>query len=556
MQEIAQLKGSALNKLMAGKYPQAISDLTQIIEKVKATSEDKIATKIFAFSQRSYCNILLKNYETALDDVNQAIEMAESARKPKDIQGMTEIQRQEDAIVPLLVESLLRRGNIYDLTDFCLEALKEYKVALDILPNSEAKTVYDKLLKSCGIPALKKDNEKLKIFTEIVENILNKDALLNKLNALISFFGKDNEIPKPDIEFYASSKAINVPDGVLTFYVRDRDVVLTCLKAIYAIGSKGCLPVFAFFEDVKDCIARYSTDLEIVTEALGILYDTPEEAFNKFANEEAIDPIIETLSLNLPEETEEKVFFVLFNIASNDAKVLAECNNPIVLETIESKKNVGAAILMSRLEQCKGFALFALQKIGMRWMTDLLSEELPKEKLICVLIAVTRALVFMSEVDEINDQEEAIAAIEKIIPILTKLLRNSDITSNAFAALAICAEFAPEKIRQVRALRLASLAIAMHASVKNAVQNIISFVYGCSMYDLLDDIKETGTLVPSVLAIIREFPTEEAICERAIALAVKTDHPAKKELLIAGLKQFPDSKILKELLPSTIDFKA
>jgi tetratricopeptide (TPR) repeat protein len=556
MMEINQLKGSGMNKLMAGKYQQAINDFTQIIDKVKATSEDRIAIKIFAFSQRSYCNIMLKSYEKAMEDVNQAIEIAESARKEKDIQGMSETARQEDAIIPLLVESLVRRGNIYDLTDYCLEALKEYKAALNILPNSDAKSAYEKLLRSCGVPSLKKDNEKLKVFVEIVENILNRGELLNKLNALIAFFGKDNEIPKPDIEFYASSKAINVPDGVLTIYVRDRDVVLTCLKAIYAIGEKKCLPVFAFFEDVKDCIARYSKDAEIVTEALGILYDTPEEAFNKFANEEAIDPIIETLSLNLPEEVEEKVFFILFNIASNDAKVIAECNNPLVLETIEKKKNVGAAILMSRLEQCKGFALFAFQKIGMRWMTDLLNENLPKEKLICILIAVTRALLFMSDVEELNTAEEANAAIEKIIPILTKHLKSSDIASNSFAALALCAEFAPEKIRQVRALQLASLGIVIHAKVENAVQNIISFVYGCSMYNLLNDIKETGTLVSSALAVIREFPTKEPICERAIALAVKTDHPAKKDLLIAGLKQFPDSKILKDLIPSTIDFKA
>ena len=96
----------------------------------------------------------------------------------------------------------------------------------------------------------------------------------------------------------------------------------------------------------------------------------------------------------------------------------------------------------------------------------------------------------------------------------------------------------------------------MHATVKNTVLNIVSFVYGCSKHDLLNDIKEISTLVPSVLAIIREFPTEETICERAIALAVETDHPAKKELLIAGLKQFPDSKILKDLIPTTIEFKA
>ena len=48
MMELNQIKASAMQKLMAGKFPQAIADFTQIIEKVKATSEDKTALKLNA----------------------------------------------------------------------------------------------------------------------------------------------------------------------------------------------------------------------------------------------------------------------------------------------------------------------------------------------------------------------------------------------------------------------------------------------------------------------------------------------------------------------------
>ena len=553
--ELQQLKGSAMQKLMSGKYPQAIADFTQIIDNVKATTEDKTALKLHAFSQRSYCNILLKNYDVALEDINQAIEIGENSRKPQDYEKMNEIERNDDPILPLLVEAYVRRGNIYDLKDRTLDSLKEYSKAVQIIPTNDAKNAYEKLLKSCGMPVLKKDNEQFAVFNEVIENILNREVLLQKLQALEQFFAKDHEIAPRDIEFYASSHAINVPDGVLTFYVRDQEVVLACLKTMYAIGLKGCLPIYSFFEDVKDCIEHYPKNMDIVTVAINFLNDTPETAFMKFADASAVDPLCQTLELGLPQEMVEKVFFILFNIANNDDLTVEVCNNPIVLASIEKYKDVGAAMLMSRLAQVRQFAIFAIDKIGLRWMVDLLNENMDIQKAIGVLIAITRCLLIIDDIKTLKPEEEGNYIIDKLIPVLTKLLRNVDIASNSFAALALLCEYVPQKIKEVRAVRLASLALALHQSKESVVQNIIAFIYGAAIHGLLDDIKEAGTVLPTALAIVREHPTSEAICERVIALSVMLDHPSKKELIIAGCKQFPNSKILKDLLPSVIDIK-
>ena len=555
MMEINQIKASAMQKLMAGKFPQAIADFTQIIDKVKATSEDKIAVKLNAYSQRSYCNILLKNYDTALEDVNQAIELGESARKPQDIQNMNELTRKEDAIIPLLVEAYVRRGNIYDIKDRALDSLIEYNRALQILPGGDAKTAFDKLLKTCGVPNLKKDDEKLAVFNSVVESILNRDTLLQKLQELEQFFAKEHEIAPRDIEFYASSKAINVPDGVLTFYVRDQEIVLACLKAMHAIGVKGCLPIYSFFEDVKDCIANYPKNVDIVTVAINFLYETPENAFIKFADASAVDPLCGTFELDLPAEISEKVFFILFNIANTDELTLDVCNNSLVLENIEKKKDVGAAMLMSRLTQVKQFAIFAIEKIGIRWMADLLTDTMEAQKATGVLIAITRSLLVIEDVKSLNVKDEATYFIDKLVPVLTKLLKSVDVASNSFAALALLCEYVPEKIHDVRAVRIASLALALHQQKEGAVQNIIAFIYGAANHGLLDDVKEAGTILPTALGIVGKHPTNQVICERVIALAFLMDHPSKKDLVIAGCKQFPGSKILKDILPKVVEIK-
>lgn len=556
MSDLVQVNASAKNKMMAGKYPAAIADFTSVIENTKATSEDKIALKISAYNNRSYCNILTKKLPEALADINNAIELANTSRKSENIKSLSVEQRKQDAIIPLLVEALVRRANIYDMQDLVLKSLQEYKDAMEIIPDGDATTAYNRLLKTCGFPKLPENDQRLVMFENVLANILNRDSLLNSLKQLYDFFTNPAEIAKPDLEFYSSSKAINVPDGVITIYVRDPEIVLLCIKILHAIGKKGCLPVYAFFNDVKDCISNYPKNVEIVTEAVGYLFDTPEQAFVKFADEESIDPICNCFALGLPEEVKEQLFFVLFNIANNDDLCLKVLNHPPVLDNIMKEKSVGAGMLMSRLTQSAPFAKFAMGKIGFAWIAKLLNPELGVEKVTGLIIALSRCVLHCRDVENFDYKPEVETTFECVVPTLQKMMKSLDICSNGFGCLALSVDVCPQKAHDLRAVRLASLGLAMHSKQPKVVQNVMAFVYYAAKAGLLQDVKEIeNAIVPVIFEVIKgQASNVQTICEHSIALLVMLDHPKKKEMLLAGVQQYPMSQIFKELLPGTIDF--
>ncbi|EAY11199.1 hypothetical protein TVAG_127050 [Trichomonas vaginalis G3] len=553
--ELAQLNASAKNKMISGKYPAAIADFTKVIEATKATTDDKTALKISAYNNRSYCNILIKKYDEALDDINNAIEIANSARKPEAIKALDVEQRKNDEIVPLLVEALARRANIYDMKDKCLESLQEYQNAMNIIPDGDAKVAYNRLLRTCGIHPLPED-QRLGIFSDVVSHILDRPSLVESMKKLCDYFTNPQEISKPDLEFFASSKAINVPDGVITFYVRDPEVVLLSIKTLSAIGKKGCLPVYSFFNDVKDCINNYPKNIEIVTEAVQYLFDTPEQAFIKFADEESIEPICDCFSLGLPEPVKEQLFFILFNIANNEELCLKVLNHPPVLDNIINEKSVGAGMLMSRLTQSTPFAKFAIGKCGFSWIAKLLNPELGVEKVTGLIIALSRCVMICKEVENFDYKSEVFVVVENVVPTLQKMMKSLDICSNGFACLALSVDIVPEKIQQLRAVRLASLGLALHKQHPKVVQNVMAFIYYAAKSGLLQDVKEIeNEIVPVIFDAIRESSSYQTICEHSIAILVMLDHPSKQKMLLAGIQQYPNSQIFKELIPGNIDLK-
>jgi hypothetical protein len=48
---------------------------------------------------------------------------------------------------------------------------------------------------------------------------------------------------------------------------------------------------------------------------------------------------------------------------------------------------------------------------------------------------------------------------------------------------------------------------------------------------------------------LQEFPDHPPLVERAVTIAVLLDHQNKEKLMMAAMRQFPDSKLLKDFLP-------
>ena len=116
--------------------------------------------------------------------------------------------------------------------------------------------------------------------------------------------------------------------------------------------------------------------------------------------------------------------------------------------------------------------------------------------------------------------------------------------ANLFGALASCAEYAIDIIREKSIIKAASVVMAMHVDDVGCALNITSLFYSVVYHGFLDDVKNTRGVVQGILKALEKHADVPPFVERATAVLYECGIDSKDALLEKALIQSPKSPIL------------
>lgn len=534
-EDIKKLRESGLKSIKNEEYGNAIDEFTKIIDINQQITEDNISFVIEALNNRSICYNKINNNENSIKDINKAIEIFNCKYSDEDVLKIEPHKRKENDLINNHCVSLGIRGRYYDDNNKLLEALIDFKKAVAFIDECDSNNSLKKFYKSCGFDTYDMNDKKLKPFLNVFENLATRDHLYLELNNLLNYLNNDKIIQIADVEYFIRKRITNILSGVLTIYSNDVDIVKITLHCLIASEKLGIASVYASGDDVKDIIIVYKDSIEIAKLCITFLSLCNESFYQSLANENYIGPVLHCFSLNFDQDQIDKIFFVLFSLASKENMVLEIANNSLTLENIFKHKTLGSALLLSRLTQITQLSQIVYKEIGIKWIIELIKPDLDKEKLTNLIISVSR-IVLASDPSE----EDSILIFDTFLPIISKNLKDCSIVSNTVAAFCLIIDIIPEKFKDNKVITTFCVCLGSHKKEQNAAQNIIYLLYKIAL---------KGGVIPQhginqALNALHQHPTCDSIVENTCALCIELNHPKKKELYDASIKQCPNSATL------------
>jgi hypothetical protein len=373
----------------------------------------------------------------------------------------------------------------------------------------------------------------------VLLHILNELGLIAAVTSVMEFLNQGG-LSEALVRKFNETGVGRIFIGVMQLYVDHEVIVVACLTTIRMLAEKGVGDVFNGFPVVRLIMDHWKGNVAVVGSALRFISLSPIELWGHLARADFVTPACDALGLDMTDEDFESAFYVLFQLAVTP-QVLVQISAEGIADRIFEKRSDSAFMLLTKLTELPDFANAVEAQGVLPWAF----EKLASTDLNIVegaLAVIAHVLGAMQEID--NDL--ALRAIDAIVPIVMGASKNAEIVANAFAVLTLIAENVVEKVTQLRLIRLASTLLAVHRIDVRACQNLVAFLFECARAGLVQEIQDIKVVVPTVIKTSQAFATNQALVERAVALAVMCDHPEKAQLLAAALERFPESKRLRQ----------
>ncbi|KAH0790360.1 tetratricopeptide repeat protein [Histomonas meleagridis] len=537
MEGYLRSKNLGVTKINQKKYNKAVEDFNNVIDSLTPQNEEETILKCNCLLNRSFCYTQLHKYTEAQEDANTVIKIYNDYHHKG---------KQNNPLTPILSLAHVRLGECYEAQLEYLEAFQEYSEGNRINKKGEAQKSFQSLLKKLNIPIIDPKDKQLQSFSQIINNFLNEKSLNESLESLINTLHNETKLEAAVITKINSTDSPNIIYGIIQLYHDNKTLINNSLIALRLLVESGVSSVWNGYIVIRNVMKRYESDLDIIGNSIKLLRMIPRNLYSHLSKEGFIPLITKSLKIINDHGEIEGAFFLLFQIASSPS-LLVELINQEIIEIILEKKTMGALLLLSKLSLVPELLKQAETLGAIDWIFEMLKKEnINEAEIIAASLIFSRILLRkISNEEKENRILKANKIFDALAPLLMKNTKNEEVVATTFAAFSIAVNYAPEKAKEFKLIRLASVLLAMHMKMEDVAQNLVAFLYEAANSGLLDDVKEVKPALPTVLKALSQYPSNEAIVERSVALAYLLDHPNKMDMLRAALMQFNNSNFLK-----------
>ena len=560
MQEFLTYKDNGNRKFAQQKFASAVSDFSYVINKLKVMGTDEAQLKMICYINRSSCNLMLNKPEEAISDANEAMVVYNTIRDQLDLKKIDAKKLKDDKLTIPISLAFVRRGQVYEAQGNFVEALMDYQTANKIVPESDGEKVIASLYKKLSIPVLKPADSEIGNIYQAYQNITNSEQVTQFVGTELMRLDQFQATQK-DIEFLNNKNFARLVFGIMQIYMHDEMITLMCVAIINILADIGVKDVFNGFPVIRTAMNEWRQSVDIIGGCLKFLSYCPASLNQHLIDGQMVPTIINSINIELKEEEFDYAFILLYRLATKKEQ-LVQIGTSNVIEIINKTKTVGGLVLLSKLSQVPELARAATEEGAIDWVITKLEQNKENVQVVSAAsILISQSFLHGEETDgkvsEVLSEEDqkkkddkltkyAIKIIDILFPLVKKNSKDVTLASNVYAAFAALVPYGNEAIVKHHVIQAASATLHLHIENESVVMNIVSFFFACTQNGLKKEIKDVSAVLPTTMSALQKHPSMQLLAERAVAIAVECDSPLMETLVSLGLKQFPESAILRK----------
>ena len=550
MEELIEKKEKANEEMTAGNYDEAISLYNEIISR-EVKNEDDAIISCLCLLNRSICKVHKEDLDGALEDAQMVEKTMKSVKPEISIDTLTN----EDKFTAILALAEFRIGQIYESKEEALLAMQHYTYSIKLSPKIGGQQGLLRIYGELDLPALDPEDKDLMIFSDLIRALPFENKVLLALTNILTFFEKE-KIEDDILDKFADEGVYLLIYACMQLYIDEPVIVTTTIIILRKLAEIGILDVFTGLPVIKNALEHHHDNPEVLGTAirfisLSIIPVSKQEhipgeeivgsGIKSEEDEDFVPEIAHALEIDISSEEAETAFLLLFNMVHKEE--IQRLSDFHIINSIFKWKTNTSILLLSKLATNEVTCKEAIQKGAHQIAMNILKNVNDDILLPSALLILSYVFLYDEELKKKMSGE----CCDALVPILTKSAKNPQISSNGFNLMTQILEYVVEKVKEKRVIRIASLVFVVNKKEISVVRSIVNFLFSCVQNDLVDDIIEITTFVPSILDALPSYVSNKEIMEKTIFLAMITGHPKAPALVAFGIEKFPDSTLLAKL---------
>jgi hypothetical protein len=254
--------------------------------------------------------------------------------------------------------------------------------------------------------------------------------------------------------------------------------------------------------------------------------------------------IFAAIKRGLPETDTESAFIMLSRLSLPPSGLYDFLDEGLTAILLEQKTMI-AALLLVRVASAPSVIAAIEADGGLGWLLQILTDQPGNDNEPHTVVSIVLHY-FRQPPEGAPMPERAVEMFDAFVPHLREVSKLPDPVTSIFEVFALAVQYAPEKAREYRLVRMASLLLSVHMQHVRAVRDIIGFLCEAGRAGLMVELVEVEPLRGTVIKALEKWPSDQRVLERGVVLAFVFDHPEKDTWLRAATTQFPDSEVLRE----------
>jgi len=372
MEDFIQHKDKGNGKMSSKNFKGAIQEYTFVINGLSAENDEQAILKGVCYLNRALCKMYQTDFKGALQDTDECLNFYQTLRPDNQMANISPEAIGQDPLTQILSLIYCRKGQIHHLQEHFLLALQNYSIATMLLPDCEAQTHMKELMSQLGLPSdFDQSDPDFKMFSPIILQFLNEANLQVALINLFMYLRQSNDISTELVSKWDISNVVGVITPALSLYLDNEMIQIAGISALRELAMRGinvwhAYPVyFAIFD-------HWQNNSGVIGELLKLFLYAPEETTEIFLKQGFLQPIADSLKLEITDEEAECACIILFKLIQNQ-NIATEATAYDVLETVFERKTPGALLLLSKLIILHDVACRALTEKSIDWILPALS---------------------------------------------------------------------------------------------------------------------------------------------------------------------------------------
>jgi tetratricopeptide (TPR) repeat protein len=538
----------AASKIRNRDYSHAIEDLTHIVDNLIADNDQRAVLKMSSFNNRALCFLELGDTESCRHDASLSLALFESMR-PQEL-DRRKAPRKNDPLRPQLHFAFARLGQAYEGEGAALDAIANYRRAIDAHPRGPAQDLLDSCYLSYGIPHIDISNPTLRPYTNILEAMGSADDLSRAFHEIVTHVNA-NPLDEATVQMLNRHKIPQLFLGVINFQLESELCVDIGLTLACYFMWRGGDTVWLNHKVIGTILTNFPTNLTIMLDCLHILSCLPQTLNSYFARREYLEVYLKMFQLDLEDNDIMEVFAILYRALSVDESAIGFVKGTDLFDQVLRYRNPNALMVMTRMSKDPDVARRIRDSEAVDWMFELLANPDTNSVLIESVVVTFSYISHLTDVGaDVDWDGEKLARqiFESLVPICRSYYKtNLDIVVRAFQVFTDVLKNAHEKAAEMKVIALASVLLILFIDQLELVLVDVTFLWACADQGLIAELRQVERALPNMMKALEKYTLNQWIVERCIGFAVLMDHPKRMEQLQYGLRQFPNSTFLKDL---------